>query len=437
VLPDFLTGKETEFTKRLTLAEGIRDYKNEIEKEKIATLKKYLLIVLLLALATAGAFASSANENAAVKTKIERSAPLGKTKKEELKVIAEKDGEKIEKDVLIEVQPKKLSYSAKVMRIEEALKNAEKNILGENSSLDNLTGSLNLYEKDKETGAEMKWTSANEDALSSDGKLSSVIAKPGMTLTLSAVASLGDLFKEKILTLKVGKKIDSRAGDIEAAVMSELAKKNADDSGDFFTLPKEIAGGIKLRFKSAGSAPVLPIAIGALFILVLIFSSRYKSLEKRLREKRGAMEREFPAFAQKFVLLLSAGASSTAAFRRITEDYEAQRDAMGKKYLYEEFSALLEKIKNSNESFAKLLSDLATRSNSIEIMRFAGLVSDNVGKGTELTAKLENETRTLFDSRLKNAKRKGEIAESKLVLPMSLLLLSILIITIAPVGMTM
>jgi tight adherence protein C len=70
-------------------------------------------------------------------------------------------------------------------------------------------------------------------------------------------------------------------------------------------------------------------------------------------------------------------------------------------------------------------------------MRFAGVIADNIGKGSALSEKLQTESDLLWNSRKKKAEERGRIAETKLTIPMLLMLLVLVMITIAPAALEM
>ncbi|MEG0662665.1 MAG: hypothetical protein RR472_05245, partial [Anaerovoracaceae bacterium] len=63
--------------------------------------------------------------------------------------------------------------------------------------------------------------------------------------------------------------------------------------------------------------------------------------------------------------------------------------------------------------------------------------TDNIHKGADLSGKLQRESESLWFNRKKYAEEKGRLAETKLTLPLVILLLVLVMITIAPAMMEM
>lgn len=180
----------------------------------------------------------------------------------------------------------------------------------------------------------------------------------------------------------------------------------------------------------------IPQTIGIMCIILCVFcSTKYNNLKEQIKKNRETILYEFPDFVNALLLKLNSGAVLKTSLTSIIEDYK--KSAHKKKLIYDEFSKILDKANRSGESETNLISKFAVRTGSKEIIRFANMIKDNIEKGIDISQKLEQEESLLFELRKRVAKQKGEKAESKLVIPMTMLLLVILIITMAPVVMIM
>jgi tight adherence protein C len=80
---------------------------------------------------------------------------------------------------------------------------------------------------------------------------------------------------------------------------------------------------------------------------------------------------------------------------------------------------------------------MAARSGVRELTRFASIVSDNIDKGSALAEKLKSEGELVWKLRKKDAEEAGRLAETKMILPMTLTLLTLVMITMAPAMLDM
>ena len=67
-----------------------------------------------------------------------------------------------------------------------------------------------------------------------------------------------------------------------------------------------------------------------------------------------------------------------------------------------------------------------------EFSRLAGVIQDNQLLGTDISDKLRNEGEILWDLRKRNAEERGRLAETKLTLPLAILLMVLVLVTAAP-----
>ena len=90
-----------------------------------------------------------------------------------------------------------------------------------------------------------------------------------------------------------------------------------------------------------------------------------------------------------------------------------------------------------NASFYKEMYDFARFSGVKELMRITNIMIDNINKGDDLSGKLRRENELLWFARKQQAEEKGRLAETKMTLPLMILLTVLIMVTIAPALMEM
>lgn len=70
-------------------------------------------------------------------------------------------------------------------------------------------------------------------------------------------------------------------------------------------------------------------------------------------------------------------------------------------------------------------------------MRFSAIIEDNIGKGNALAEKLETEGNLFREKEKKSVQEKMRMIDSKLTLPLILMLFSLVLVTVAPAMMQM
>ena len=197
-------------------------------------------------------------------------------------------------------------------------------------------------------------------------------------------------------------------------------------SGASLLLPQETEG-VRINWiLPKEDEPTWLFAFG-LFISLYLWFSRYDGIKRRQKADRAALEYEIPNMSRQIVLLLNAGLICDAAFTQLNE-----QSADNKNPLYREMRKLHEKSLSDNSSFSANLYSFALDYGNRDLIRFATLVYEHSGRGSELASKLEAEANLQYESRLAMAKARAKEAETKLCFPLMLLLVALVIICIAP-----
>ena len=161
---------------------------------------------------------------------------------------------------------------------------------------------------------------------------------------------------------------------------------------------------------SAGSAYLLP-------------DSR---LNSDIRKRKLEIMIDFPDFLVKLTLLINAGMNVSKAWESVSDSMDKSR-ALGR-----ELEMSLSEIR-SGKSESKAYEDFAKRCRIQEVTRTISVLLQNMKKGNaELVSILRVHANECWEMRKNAAKKLGEEASSKMLLPMAIMLLSILLIVTTP-----
>ena len=122
----------------------------------------------------------------------------------------------------------------------------------------------------------------------------------------------------------------------------------------------------------------------------------------------------------------------SAALKELALDYGGQ-GTPGAKLL----SFALTESESKNAPFETVLFDTAKSIKSKDLLKFALLLSDNRSKGTQLCDKLERDRNQMQSGRLSLARARAKKAETKLCFPLTLLLIALMAMCIAPAVFSM
>lgn len=241
---------------------------------------------------------------------------------------------------------------------------------------------------------------------------------------LGNAAAKDDLRTSEILPEK------SREEKIEDKLQSIISRLNANTDSRKVLLPKELETGEKLVWSRVDDSSVALYLAVVISTLLLLYKKRFYTIEKEERQARESIIRDLPEFINKIVLLLNAGSVLTAAFLKTIEDsgYGNRQNS----YFYQQMDQIARSVKETNGALHQELRDFSKRSGVNELIRITGIINDNISKGADLSEKLKKENELLWFSRKQHAEEKGRMAETKLTMPLMILLLVLIMITIAP-----
>jgi len=149
-------------------------------------------------------------------------------------------------------------------------------------------------------------------------------------------------------------------------------------------------------------------------------------LNSGIRKRKLDIMLDFPDFLVKLTLLINAGMNISKAWEKVTEGMDKSR-ALGR-----ELDMALAEIR-SGKSETKAYEDFAKRCRIQEVTRVVSVLLQNIKKGNaELVSILRIHANECWEMRKNAAKKLGEEASSKMLLPMAIMLLSILLIVTTP-----
>lgn len=135
--------------------------------------------------------------------------------------------------------------------------------------------------------------------------------------------------------------------------------------------------------------------------------------------------RDFPEVLSKLTLLVNAGMIMHEAWIKVSET--------GDSTIYREMKAAVIEINNGVSEIDAFL-NFGNRCLNDDVKKFASTLAQNITKGnSELVDFLKKQTALSWEERKHSARRQGEAASSKLMIPIGLMFMGILILVIVPV----
>ena len=146
---------------------------------------------------------------------------------------------------------------------------------------------------------------------------------------------------------------------------------------------------------------------------------------------------DYPELVSKICLFLGAGLTVRSVFQKLGNEYLKKRaDGMPIKYAYEEIAVTCFELEGGVSEMTGY-DNFARRCRQNQYLKLGSILSQNLKKGSaRLQEILEAEARAAFENRKSLAKKRGEEAGTKLLLPMMLMMAVIMIIIMVPAFLT-
>lgn len=359
----------------------------------------------------------------------------------EVAVTARKAGEDTEYNVGITVQPKQLTEEEAFENFARAQEEMEQIIVGENESLDHVTKNLNLVTQMPEYGMSLSWQTDRYHLLTSDGQVKNTEMNntdPAIPVGLTVVMSCGQYEKELQLTVQIYPPDRTEEQQFEKELEDSIRQEEQDSvTEDQLKLPDQI-NGAKLSYSSKKEnleSMIAVLGIVGAFVGVLGVEIQRK---KDIQSRKEKLQSEYAEMVSKMTLLIGAGMTIRKAWTKIVRDYQHQKSSRNAAFreCYEEMIYTLNQIE-SGKSEAQAYIEFGKRCERKEYMKFSSLLEQNLKKGNKsLIRLLENESDDAFLQRINLARKQGEEAGTKLLLPMGLMLIIVMVIVVIPAFMS-
>lgn len=337
--------------------------------------------------------------------------------------------------LVIDIEPKQLKSREVYRMFEEARQDIEAAMAADNESLCCITGDLELPREYKEIS--VFWLSSDERLIGIDGKVHpyELMIGESQSVILTAVLTYGEYRMEYDFDVAVvcqaPSSLEEREKWLGTRIRQELA--NQADS-DAIELPVNIEG---IEVTYALPENTNSSVVGILFLAVLALTVA-KRMERKASEKARMrqMDIDYCEVVSKLTLLMGAGLTIRNAWERIVDEYRSKEKRTGTRYVYEEMCITVNELA-SGVMERVVYENFGRRCNTPKYIKLGSLLEQNFLKGSKHLLKLlEEESDRAFEERKLLAKKQGEEASTKLLLPMVMELIAVMAIVMVPALMT-
>lgn len=316
-------------------------------------------------------------------------------------------------------------------RIREASKNLETIFLGQNTSLDHVTMDLHMPTQIGDSEVTVQWYLDSWKYLEPDGTLKNEGLEEPVWIQVQALLSFGE---ENLTWNRTIQICPPEAPDTAMMVRMLQYQLQECQAGyeETVQLPAEVSEQAVTWYPQRDTRWLwTTLLTGA--ALCGLWTGKKREDEQRLQKYERKMQLAYPDIVNRLSLYMGAGISIRHAWERIIRGYEKQRQMTGNSEdAYEQMKLALRQMQNGvAETVAYEQFGMDCRLSSY--LKLGTLLSQNLRLGTgNLAEMLKAEAKDAFEDRKALARKIGEECESRLLLPMLLMLLSILIMIMYP-----
>ena len=314
------------------------------------------------------------------------------------------------------------------LRITDSL---EEEILGENASLEEVRSDLKLPSGFMNGLIRADWEVDPPDYMDDSGHIYAEVPSEGVTAVLRVTFRYEkEEWMQEFPARFLPPVRTEREQTLESLreMVAQAEKEN----------PREEAVHLPEKLKDSavrwGVRTTSPLGVGILLLMVgawYLYGKDDRELAKEERRRKRQMIMDYPMILYKMSMLLGAGMTIRGAFTRIAFHYR-QQTGREVRYAYEEMlRACYEMEKGVGEGAA--YEAFGQRCQDLRYLKFGTLLSQNLKKGSRgLAELLEKEACQGMEERKNLARKLGEEAGTKLLMPMFLMLILVMVILMVP-----
>ncbi len=330
----------------------------------------------------------------------------------------------------LEVTLKELPYTEEEAGalLSEAAAGLEEIFLNGNTDMAHIMTDVSMPSTYPDTEIGLQWYLSSWEYISPDGTVSNGGLEDTESLQVRAELSLSDQEIDWMREITICPPGDPDGEEKLEMLTHQIESAQEEDRSETILLPDSLLGEAVIWYPVKDDRWLLIALLTVATLCAMIFGKRQDEEKERAKRER-ALQLAYPDIVSRLGLYMGAGISMRNAWERIVESYEesgASNDA------YEEMRVTLREMR-SGVAESAAYERFGTRCRLPSYLKLGTLLSQNLRKGTRnLSGLLQEESREAFENRKAYAKKLGEECESKLLLPMLLMLLTVLIMIMYP-----
>lgn len=339
----------------------------------------------------------------------------------------------------VSITERQLTEEERKRVLDEAVKEAEQIFHGSNPSMEEVREAVVLPETLQDGLVQAEWDFDNYEVMQPDGKIQQenipqegILVQAKLHMSCQGTEQIYE-FYFKVLPPQLSE-TEQFWEDLSSAIR---AADEETSYSSYYTLPDSVDGHTVIWKEKQSKTAVTFAFLGVIAATALAFKDK-ENEKKRQELRENELLLTYPEMVNKLTLLLGAGMSMASAWEKIALTYKRQSEQgqVKKSPVYEEMLVAYHEMQDGiGERNAYLR--FGERCGLTQYRKMVSLITQNVRKGQkELTKLLEDEADEAFHLRKELAKKAGEEAGTKLLMPMMIMLALVMAVILVPACMS-
>lgn len=339
----------------------------------------------------------------------------------------------------VEIGSRQYTEEEAKARFGSIFESLKEEILAGNKSLSQVETDLQLPEKFPGTSVTARWRSDSPDILDSYGRIQKTdLPEEGVEVWLSVELTDGVHRADSTFPVTVVPRTLTEEQRLSEAFREEIRMiDQREPSGTRVKLPEVYEGRTLSYSRMIGDYKLIPV-LGILLAGLFWVRDRNQAQEEKKRRKE-LLLLDYADVVYQLMVFVGAGLTVAKAWERIVLNYEERRKEgrCGLRPAYEEMADARAKMM-CGVSESQAITEFGQKCQLQPYLKLSGLLEQNRRTGTKnLTQLLTQEMNLAWEQQKNTARRLGEEAGTKLLLPLMLMLLVVMVIIMVPAMMSM
>ena len=278
-----------------------------------------------------------------------------------------------------------------------------------------------------------EWTFDSYQYIDIDGKLRENNLKDNAIVQATVLLTCGAYEQEYVFSFMIVPpeftKEEQLLNDIESAVTAEGNRQGE----TYFQLPQKVDG-VSLKWEEPKQHLLVKVLFFEIVIVVLLYFVEQEKKKTKEKERQDQMQLDYAEFVNKLLILLGSGMSLKQSLNRISARYfdKRQKNQTKERYLYEELLITNHEIEDG-ESERLAYQKFGERIGLNCYNRLIRILIQNLRTGSRgICELLGQEAAVALEARKALARKLGEEAGTKMLLPLIMMLGIVIAIIMVP-----